>query len=309
MVKDQGRVLFYDQIARNKRNSVFLIIIILAVLLALGYLIGFIVGPAYFTLIMIAAIIISILYIWLGYYYSDKIALASVNAVKADPTKYRSLYNSVESMSLASGMPMPQVYVMQNPQINAFATGRDPKHAVVCVTTGSLDKLNKEELEGVIAHEMSHVANFDIRFMTLVAVLVGMIAIISEIFLRTLWFSGGRDSGGDNDRGNAIFMIIGIVLAILAPILVYLVQLSISRKREYTADASAVKFTRRPTGLISALKKIKAENEPLTREEASKVSKVTASLFISNPFTKENVENMFSTHPPISKRISVLERM
>ncbi|MFA6022563.1 MAG: M48 family metallopeptidase [Candidatus Pacearchaeota archaeon] len=297
------RIVFYEQIARNKRNSVFLLIGILAVLMVFGYIIGMAMGPSYFTIIMIFSIIISISYIWVGYYYSDKLALASVSAVEADHTKYRQLYNSVESMALASGMPMPKVYVMDNKNINAFATGRDPRHAVICVTTGSLEKLNKQELEGVIAHEMSHIGNYDIRFMTLVAVLVGMIAIISEMFLRSLWFKG--DNNSDNKSG-AIFMLVGILLAILAPIVVSLVQLAISRKREYSADATAVKLTRTPTGLIDALKKIGKENEP---EQKGKINKAVAPLFIDNPFERSKIQNLFSTHPPLAERIKVLERM
>lgn len=229
------KISFYDQISRNKRNSIILISLIFLVLLAIGYVIAKI-NPGYFFVIMILSIIISLSYILISYYNSDKIALASVNAKPATREKYRQYYNSVEGLTLASGMPMPKLYVMENPQINAFATGRDPQHSVICVTTGSLEKLNKQELEGVLAHELSHISNFDIRFMTLTAVLVGMIAIISEIFLRSMLFKGDREN-----KGGAILFIIGIALAILAPIVVQLVQLAISRKREYVADASAVK--------------------------------------------------------------------
>lgn len=290
---------FYDQIARNKRNSFFLILMIFFVFLALGYFIAKISSPGNFFFIMIIAIIISIVYILVGYYNSDKIALASVNARIADRSQYRQYYNSAEGLTLASGLPMPRLYVMNSPQINAFATGRDPQHAVICVTNGALEKLNKQELEGVLAHEMSHIANFDIRFMTLVAVLVGMIAIISEIFLRSLWFRGGG-----NDRENksgAILIVVGIALAILAPIFVQLVQLAISRKREYAADATGVKFTRYPPGLIGALKKIK-------NDQPMKASKVVSSLFISDPL-KKNLDNLMSTHPPLEKRIRALEAM
>ena len=196
---------------------------------------------------------------------------------------------------------MPRLYVLENSQINAFATGRDPKHAVICVTTGALEKLSKQELEGVLSHELSHVASYDIRFMTLVAVLVGMIAIISQIFLRSLWFRGGDR---DRDNKNAVLMLVGIALAIIAPILVKLVELAISRKREYAADASAVKFTRSPTGLINALKKIKNE----AGVEKKNMSKVVAPLFISDPF-KRKISGLFQTHPDIEKRIEILERM
>jgi len=297
------RISFHDQISKNKWKSFFLIIIIFLVFLVLGYVISLATDPGLFFVIMIASIIISILYILISYYNSDKIALASVGAKPAERGQYPQYYNSVEGLTLASGMPMPRLYVMENSQINAFASGRDPEHAVICVTTGTLEKLNKQELEGVLGHELSHVANFDIRFMTLVAVMVGMIAIISQIFLRSLWFRGGDR---DDKKGNAILMLIGIILAILAPIVVQLVQLAISRKREYAADASAVKFIRSPTGLIGALKKIKNEHAPA--QETKKINKAVAPLFISDPF-KKRIETLTSTHPPIEKRIEMLERM
>lgn len=297
-MKQELRVSFHDQISRNKWKSFFLIVIIFLVFLLLGYVISMALDPGYFFIIMIASIIISLLYILISYYNSDKIALASVNARPADRRQYSQYYNIVEGLCLASGMPMPKLYIMQNSEINAFASGRNPEHAVICVTTGALEKLSKQELEGVLSHELSHVANYDIRFMTLTAVMVGMIAIISEIFLRSLWFRG---SDREN-KGNAVFMIIGIALAILAPIVVQLVQLAISRKREYAADASAVKFTRSPTGLIGALKKIK--NEHVSPQEAKRISRAVAPLFISNPF-----KEAFSTHPPLEKRIEILERM
>lgn len=295
------RIVFYDQINRNKRNSIFLLAIVLIVLMAFGYVIGMVMGPDYFTIIMVFSIIISVGYIWAGYYYSDKIALASVNAHIADKNIYKQLYNNVESMALASGLPMPKIYIMQSDQINAFATGRDPKNAVICVTTGSLKKLDKRELEGVIAHEMGHIANFDIRFMTLVAILIGMISILSELFLRSLWIKSDDDKG----KSQIVFITIGIILAIIAPIATKLVQLAISRKREYTADATAVKFTREPNGLINALKKISNDH---TSVENKKISKAIAPLFINDPF-KNKLQNLFSTHPPLSERIKILERM
>jgi len=296
-----SRISFYNQISSNKWKSFFLIAIVFIVLISLGAVIGLAVGPDYFLIIMIISIVISILYVWVSYYYSADLALASVNAKPADRRLHKGFYDSVEGLTIASGLPMPKLYVMEDSNINAFASGRDPKHAVICVTTGSLDKLSKQELEGVLAHELSHIANYDIRFMTLVAIMVGMVAIISEIFLRSLWFKGSSD---DDSKANLIFMIIGIVLAIVAPIVVQLVQLAISRKREYVADASAVKFMRTPTGLIGALKKIKAE----TSRPPEKVNKAVASLFIGDPF-KRNLDNVLSTHPPLEKRIAILERM
>jgi len=290
------RIDFRDQIARNKRKSVFLMIIIFIVIIVLGYVITMATNPGYFFIIMIFATIFSIFYIWISYYNSHKIAIASVGAKKAYVDDYREYHNLVEGLTLASGMPKPDLYVMPSNQINAFASGRDPEHAVICVTKGALEKLEKREFEGVLAHELGHIASYDMRYMTLVAVMVGMIAIISQIFLRSLWFRGGR--GGD--KNNAIFMIIAIALAILAPIVVYFVQMSISRKREFTADASAVKFTRYPNGLINALKKIK--NDYIQPEK--NVSKAIAPLFFANPF-----KGLGATHPPIEKRIAILERM
>ncbi len=298
---EKRRINFYDQISRNKRKSFFLILIIFIVFIVVGYVISSAFSPDYFFFIMILAIIISLTYILISYYNSDKIALASVKAKKASREKYSQYYHSVEGLCLASGMPMPKLYVMESEQINAFATGRNPENAVICVTTGALHKLDKQELEGVLGHELSHIANYDIRFMTLVAVMVGMIAIISQIFLRSLWFRGG---GGNRDKGKAVFMLVAIALAILAPIVVLLVQLAISRKREFAADASAVKFTRYPRGLRDALKKIKGD-KPLSKKQ---VNKAVAPLFMSDPY-KRDLSNLWSTHPPLDKRIAILDRM
>ena len=289
------RIDFRDQISRNKYKSFFLMCIIFIVFVLFGYVISLAMGEGYFFIIMIMAVFFSLSYILISFYNSDKIAIASVGAKKASREKYKQYYDLVEGLTLASGMPMPKLYVMPSNQINAFASGRDPQHAVICVTKGALEKLDKRELEGVLAHELGHIASYDIRYMTLVAVMVGMIAIISQIFLRSLWFSRGS-----NDRNKNIFILIGIIMAILAPIAVYFVQMAISRKREFSADASAVKFTRYPGGLIRALKKIQADNSPPEK----RVSKAVAPLFISNPF-----KNIGKTHPPLSKRIEVLERM
>ncbi|MCR4285231.1 MAG: M48 family metalloprotease [archaeon] len=291
------RVSFYDEIARNKRNSFFLLTFVFIVLLLLTYVIGLAVGGDYFFIILVFGTIISILYVVGGYYNSHKLAIASVSGKLADGSQYHQYHNIVEGLSLASGVPKPKLYVMNNPQINAFASGRNPENAVICVTTGALENLSKQELEGVLAHEMSHIANYDIRFMTLTAILVGMISIIAQIFLRSLWYGGGR--GSSNDKDGAIWMVVGIALAILAPIVVALVQLAISRKREYAADSSAVKFMRTPTGLINALKKI-GGNKPM------KVSGAVAPLFIANP---SKTKELFMTHPPLEKRIARLERM
>jgi len=251
---------FRDQIARNKTKSVFLVIIVFLVLVVIGYVISLAFPKGDMFMILIFATLFSIFYVWITYAMSDKIALASVKAKEADKRIHYQLYNAVENMSIASGTPMPRVYIMPGKQINAFATGKDPQHSVICVTEGALNKLNKQEIEGVIGHEMGHIANYDIRFVTLVAIMVGAISIFSQIFLRSMFFRGSGDSKGN---GNAIFLVIALVLAILAPIIVKIVQLAISRKREYVADATAVQFTRYPPGLIGALKKIKQDSEQM----------------------------------------------
>jgi heat shock protein HtpX len=295
-MSEAKRIDFRDQISRNKRKSFMLMIFVVAIIILLGYVISKAFEPGLFFVIMIFSIIFSISYTMFSFYNSDKIALLSVGAREAKREDYKQFYDIVEGLTIASGLPMPKLYIMNSKQINAFASGRDPKHSVLCITQGALEKLEKKELEGVIAHELGHIESYDIRYMTLVAVMVGIISIISELFLRSLWYGGNRDN---DNKGNAIFVIIGIVLAILAPIAVYFVQLAISRKREFTADANAVKFTRNPSGLIGALKKIKLDNQP-----EKKINKAIAQLFFANPF-----EELGSTHPNLNKRIAVLERM
>ena len=286
---------FRDQISSNKWKSFFLMFFIFIIFVAFGYVISFAFDPGIIFIIMIISIIFSLSYILISYYNSDKIAIASVKAKPASRTQYKQYHDLVEGLTIASGMPKPKLFVMNSSQINAFASGRDPQHAVICVTTGILEKLDKRELEAVLAHELGHIASYDMRYMTIVTVMVGMIAIISQIFLRSLWFRGGG-----NDKSKAVFMIIGIFMAILAPIVVHFIQLSISRKREFTADASAVKFTRYPGGLIRALEKIKGD----VVQPEKKINKAVAPLFFANPF-----KGMSSTHPPIEKRIETLRRM
>jgi heat shock protein HtpX len=290
------RIDFRDQISRNKWKSFFLMSVIFVVIILLGYVLSFAFSPDYFVLILVFSTFISIIYVLISFYNSDKIALFSVGAREAKRDSYKLYYDVAESLTIASGLPMPKLYIMPSKQINAFASGRNPQKAVICVTEGALEKLDRRELEGVIAHEMGHIGSYDIRYMTLVAVMVGIISIISQLFLRSLWFKG---NDRDNNKSNAIFMLIGIVLAILAPIFVYFVQLAISRKREFSADASAVKFTRYPPGLIGALEKIKYSNAP-----EKNINKAVANLFFADPF-----KELGSTHPSIEKRIEVLKRM
>lgn len=292
-----NRISFYDEIKRNKRQSFFLVFFVLMVLLVLVYVISLAVDPSYAYTIIFFGTIISVVYVLAGYYNSHKMAILSVNAKLADGPEYRQYHNIVEGICLASGIPKPKLYVMNNSQINAFASGRNPQNAVVCVTTGAIQKLNKQELEGVLAHEISHIANYDIRFMTLAAVLIGMVSIIAQMFLRSLWYRGS--SSNENNKGSMIFLAIGIVLSIIAPFITMLVQLAISRRREYAADSSAVKFMRTPTGLIHALEKIKS-NEPM------RVSGAVAPLFLAHP---SKSRELFMTHPPLEKRIAKLKLM
>ena len=301
------RLDFHDEIRKNKIKSFFLIVIIFIAFIVLGALISFAFDPGYFFIIMIFATIFSLLYVLISYYNSHKIALASVNAKPASPTEHRALFHAAESMSLASGLPMPKLYVMESEQINAFASGRDPKNAVMCFTTGALRKLNKQELEGVVAHEMSHIANYDMRFMTATAVLVGLISIVAQIFLRSLFFSSMSGGGKQKDgRFQLIMIVLAIVFAILAPIVAQLVSLAISRKREFGADATAAKLTRYPDGLKNALTKIKDEHP--SQNDKKKYSKAMAPLFMADPYKKKE-RAWFSTHPPINERIRRLEAM
>ncbi len=299
------RISFHDQIRNNKIKSFFLIVIIFIFFIVLGALISLALDPSYFFVIMAVATIFSLSYILISYYNSDKIALASVRAKPALREKHSKFFHAAENMALASGLPMPKLYVMESEQINGFASGRDPKNAVVCMTTGALEKLDKQELEGVIAHEMSHIANYDIRFMTITAVLVGLISIVAQLYLRSLWFSNGGNNRKDG-RLQAILIVLAIVFAIFAPIAANLVSLAISRKREFGADATAVKLTRYPPGLKKALEKIKREH--LSEEDKKKYPKAVAPLFMADPY-KKKVESFFSTHPNIDERIARLERM
>lgn len=253
-------------------------------------------------------LIISGLISFISYYNSDKIVLSMSGAKPADKNSHRQLYTTVENLSIASGLPMPRVYVIEDASPNAFATGRDPKHAAVAATTGLLTKLKDAELEGVIAHELSHVKNYDTRLMGVVAILVGSIAILADVFMRSLWL-GGRSN--DRRSGGQIFLIIGIIAAVIAPIAAILIQLAVSRRREYLADADGALLTRYPDGLADALSKIAEDRTPLKHAHTG-----TAHLYIENPFksdtksTKGNwLANLFSTHPSVDDRIRLLREM
>lgn len=294
-----GSVTFYSQIGKNKRDSILLVAVILVFLLVLVFVISEIFAPGYVFIILPLVGVFIIVDALLSYRYGDSVVLRSSGAKPADPVKHAYYVNTVEGLALAAGLPVPKAYVIQNSEINAFATGRDPNHASIAVTQGALDNLNRQELEGVIAHEMSHIGNYDIRFFTLIAVFVGLVAIISSVFLRSMWYSGG----GSKKEGGGWIIAIGLILAIVAPIAVKLVQLSISRKREYLADATGVKLTRYPPGLAGALEKIRTMNKG-----NMKVSDAVQHLYISDP-RHSMLDNIFATHPPIDKRIEVLRAM
>jgi heat shock protein HtpX len=292
----------YSQIDSNKRNSVILMMFFIALIILLGYVYSKAWGQGSYAGIFVA-ILFSFGMTSVSYFQGDKIALWTSGAIPVTHADNEYIYHIVENLCLTAGLPTPKVYLINDPSINAFATGRKPDMASIAITTGALEKLDKEEMEGVIAHELSHVQNLDIRFMMLVAVMVGAVAILSDIFLRSRWLPRRNN---DREGGNigAILMIVGIILAILSPLIANLIKLAISRKREYLADASGSLLTRYPEGLARALEKIAAENQPM-----SHASKATAHLFIANPFSGKSAANLFSTHPPIEDRIKKLREM
>ncbi|MFA6422948.1 MAG: M48 family metalloprotease [Patescibacteria group bacterium] len=289
----------YKEIDSNKRKTVLVSFLFVLFTLALGWVFSKVFNSWGW---LIAAFLVSIVQGFVGYYYSDKVALTMSKAVKVERKEpFLELYRIVENLTITSGLPIPQIYLINDPAPNAFATGRDPRHASIAVTTGLLEIMNKEELRGVIAHEMSHVGNYDIRLMSVIVVLVGAIALLADWFMRSLWFRRG-----DNEKSQAdtFLMILGIVLAILAPIAAALIQLAISRNREYLADASGSLLTRYPEGLASALEKLKEYSKPMESR-----NRATAHLFISSPFGTQKMQSWFSTHPPIDDRIKRLKSM
>jgi len=294
------RISFHDQIAKNKRDSVLLGILVFSFLVVFIYVISQRLIPELSIVFLIFSMVIIFVYTYSSYNYGDKVVLAATKAklVKEDDRRYIHLINVVEGLSLAAGTPKPKIYVIESDEINAFATGKDPNHASVAVTTGLLKNLKRDEIEGVIGHELSHIKNYDIRFATLVAVLVGLVAIISHMFLRTFRFGGKRD----RDKGGMLILI-GLILAIFAPIVVRLVQFAISRRREFLADASSVQLTRYPDGLASALEKIMKINTG-----KMKVSEAVSHLFFTDP-NKSALDSLYATHPPIKERIKILKSM
>lgn len=296
--------MIYEDISSNKFKSYLLIGVFLLVIVALGYAFGYFTGMPYFGLAV--ALVISLGMVLFNYYNGDKVILSMSKAREATQKEFPHYVNTVEGLAIAAGLPKPKAYVIEDETINAFATGRDPKHASIAVTTGALKKLNRQELEGVIAHEMSHIGNYDIRLMMLTAVLVGVTVLLGDFLLRSFIF-GGRDDRGDLGIVGIVLVVAGVLLAILSPIIAQMIQLAISRKREYLADASGALLTRYPPGLANALKKIKNDN----KEPMKSANKATAHLYISDPFGKKKkfMQNLFNTHPPIEDRIKRLEAM
>ncbi|MEM8745656.1 MAG: M48 family metallopeptidase [Actinomycetota bacterium] len=300
----------FELIRANKRRSVFLVVGFMLVVVLVGAAIGALVGNGpVFTLV---ALVFSAIIAFGSYWKADKIALSVSRARPADPQQYARLHNLVEGLCIAGGLPKPGVYVIDDPAPNAFATGRNPDHAAIAVTTGLLEKMNRVELEGVVAHELSHIRNYDILVMTLAVTMVGAVALMTDLAIRMMWWNGGRvPRQGDHGNSNNPLAIVGFVLLILAPIIAKAMQATISRQRETLADVSACQLTRYPPGLISALEKLK-EDTTVTHS----ASTATAHLWIEQPMSGvgdrgklAGVHKLFETHPPLDERIALLREL
>lgn len=305
------RETFYEQIRQNKIRSILLVVVIVAILSLMGYLVGyFFVGDPAGALIFVPLAMVLAGLLSAGAYFSgDSLVLSASRARQVSEQDMPQLINVVREMSLAANVPEPRVWIIDDSAPNAFATGRDPEHASVAVTTGLLDKLDREELQGVIAHELAHVQNYDIRFSLLVGVLVGSIALLADMLARA-WFWGGAmrrgRGGGQQGGGAALLLIIGLIVAIIAPIFATLVQMAVNRQREYLADATSVELTRNPYGLERALAKLATDTEPL-----EVANRATQHLYVVNPVKKldRSASGLLSTHPAIVDRINRLRRM
>jgi heat shock protein HtpX len=287
----------YSQIAANKRKTVLIMGLFIVLVGGLAWLFGQFMGDEYITPYVLAG---ALVYVAISYFASSRVSLAMNGAKQIEKRDNPRLYRIVENLAITEGLPTPKVYIIEDPALNAFATGKDPKHASVAATTGLLDALDDKELQGVMAHELGHVKNYDIRVSMIAFALVAVVGLISDIMLRMTWF---RDND-DNSSSGQLFFILGIVAAILAPIAATLIQLAISRKREYLADATGALATRYPEGLASALEKIQANGSVLKRQNSS-----TAHFFFANPLKKGSISGLFSTHPPIDERVKRLEEM
>lgn len=293
----------WDQISSNKRKSVALVAVFIALVALIGYVFGQATDWGYLGLVL--ALGVAFAMSWGSYWFSDKIVLSMSRARPVDRDVEPYLVNTVEGLAIAAGLPVPRAYVIDDPAPNAFATGRNPENAAVAVTSGLLSMMNRQELEGVLAHELSHIKNYDTLLQTLAAVLAGSVTLISEWMLRSFWW-GGRDRDRDSGQLGAIIMIVAIVLALLSPLAATLIQMAISRKREFLADASAAMLTRYPPGLASALRKIGGDQNQLRV-----ANKATESLYIVNPLKGQGggMNSLFNTHPPLAERIALLEAM
>ncbi|HEX2849710.1 MAG TPA: M48 family metalloprotease [Acidimicrobiales bacterium] len=301
----------YDQVTQNKRRSVLLVAAFIVVVLAVAWAFDLVIGWGPFGIVL--AVVIAAGGSALSYWKSDAIALAMSHARPADPVEYARLHNVVEGLCIAAGLPKPRLYVVEDTAPNAFATGRDPKHAALAVTTGLLDKMNRIELEGVIAHELSHIKNYDILVSTLAVTLVGIVALLSDWALRFLWWGGPRHRDDRSSGGGpqAAMALVGFVLLLLAPLVAKLMQLAISRRRESLADVSGVSLTRYPPGLISALEKLRDDTTVV-----HSASRATAHLWIEAPTAQDSSEGrlawlnrLFNTHPPLEERIEALREL
>jgi heat shock protein HtpX len=300
----------YELIASNKRRSILLVGAFVLVVSLVGAAFGIVFGYGWQSTVI--ALVFSGALAFASYWKADTVALAVSRAHPADPAEYRRLYNLVEGLTIASGLPMPRIYIVDDPAPNAFATGRNPRHAAIAVTTGLLEKMNRVELEGVLAHELSHIKNYDILVSTIAVTLVGSVVLLSDIALRTMFWNGGRvRRDGDRNDGNNPLAIFGIIFIVLAPLLGKAMQAAISRRREALADASAVQMTRYPPGLISALEKLLADTTV-----THSASKATAHLWIEQPMSGVgdrgkfgSFNNLFDTHPPLEERIAALREL
>jgi len=288
----------YQQISANKQRSNLIILAFVIFITGAAYTISLALNLN--NSLIVGAFVLSAITSLGSYFIGDKIVLSLHGAHKADRRQYFDFYTTAENLSLAAQIPKPQLYVINSDSPNAFATGKDPQHATVCVTTGLLDKLNRTELEGVIAHELSHIQNYDTRLMTVVSLLIGGLSTLINLSYRSRLL----DRDDDHRQVGNVLAIVGLVMMIFAPLIAQLIQLAISRRREFLADASAIKLTRQPSGLINALKIISADSIPF-----ASASPATASMYISNPFAGHNLLSLFSTHPPIADRIRALESM
>jgi len=302
----------YNQVDSNKTKTWVIMFLFTFFVAAVAYVLtsalGFSVNESIgFTGIFL---VIALIMNFASFYYSDSIIIAISQAKQLQRADNVELFRLVENLCIADGLPMPRIYVIDDSAPNAFATGRDPKHAAVVFTSGILEKLNKNELEGVIAHELSHVKNFDIRVMAVVTILVGLVALLADVFFRSLWWGGGRRNNQERNNAGGILLVIAIVLALLSPLIAQLIQLAVSRRRESLADASGAVLTRNPDALADALVKISSDKEPL-----EVANKGTAHLYITNPFKEDHkggvtwFANLFNTHPPIEERVAALRAM